>query len=123
MSTPNDIEPVEGYFYISKLDVQDYFFVEIIVNKVGSSVLANIYEIDDHDVIFNNGEIITVSMYDLTLLGSINIYNKYYFPIWNNEVNQYYYNDDGKSDMIGSRAWVMKIALKLGLEIGEIETY
>ena len=118
------IEPTTGYFYKSPLDNQDYFFVEVIIEKCGSNVIANIYELEDHNIRGGIGDSITVSGFDIELVVSIDIWNKYYFPTWNNENNQYYHNDtDGKSDTIGSRAWIMKIALKLGLEIGEIETY
>lgn len=121
--TPNNIEPITGYFYKSPLDNQDYFLVEVIVNKVGSNAFVIIYELEDHNTPFINGEIITVSEYDLEVIISINLWNKYYFPVWNNEVNQFYYDRGDKSDTIGSRAWIMNIALKLGLKIGEIKTY
>lgn len=55
----------------------------------------------------------------------IDVWNKYFFPRWPNEMYQWYHDfeGNGKSDPIKGMHDVMQHALKRALEVGNIELY
>jgi hypothetical protein len=108
---------IVGTYYHSKINSQDYYLIEVIVNEEHFNVVANIYELESLQVEVKNGVEITYPKYQSKNIVSIDIWSKYYFNTWNNDNDQYYHGDKS----IDSIAEVMKEALKLGLEVGEIE--
>ena len=112
---PDDLI-IEGNFFNSKLDNQHFFVLEFIMLKKGSNVKCNIYTTTYPQIEIEDNELVRIPKHSVEKMVSIDIWNKYYFPTWNNEDNQYYHNKDGTEDEIGARAEIMKIALKMGLE-------
>ena len=116
---------VEGYFFESELNNQQQFLVCFEVLQEGSNVVAKIYEYDGKQGFVDLPSEVFISEYTTSLepFCEIDIWNKYYFPKFTAETYQWYHNEDGREDFIGTCANVMKFALAKGLKIGNIKTY
>jgi len=116
----------KGVFFKAKTHICRYFLIEVQVKIKGSNAAVAVYETgipqdSEGTLHFNNGDEMT--SHETELLFKLDIWNKYYFPTFNNENNQWYHNEEGNEDHIQSTAEVMEFALQLGLKDAEINTY
>lgn len=97
--------------------------------------LITIYEMEipSGDMNFESGN--KISAQEENLICTIDLWNKYYFPTFNNDNNQWYYNvkgdkesgfeidPEGNEDEIGALKEVMDFAIQIGLKEGNISLY
>lgn len=113
----------KGFFFQSNFCNQDYFLIEIQVKKKNFNTVVNIYNLGCPQEKIENNTYIACCSHQTKKIVSIDIWGKYYHLNWDNELNQYYHNEDGKEDYIGSLAEIIKKGLEIGLKKGEIQTY
>ena len=114
---------MKGIYFKSEKDLTSHFLITVDVKQEGHHSLVHIYDMSLPQEYLKNGHIVDDSQLDSKLLCTLDIWNKYYFPTFNNDNNQWYHNMDGKEDRIGAVADVLKFAKKLGIERGEIDLY
>jgi len=114
---------MKGIYFKSENDNTSHFLInwEIILDN--HNTVVNIYDIELPQEDLQNGD--EVESYDEVLFCSINLWNKYYFPTFSNIENQWYYDYSGlgKECRMTAISDVMKFAVKIGLEKGNIELY
>lgn len=126
------MEEITGYYYESSAHQGMNFLVS--VDKITDmNCLVKIYSINDFTVKRNIGDEITE--YDVDFMVEIDLWSKYFFPKFKDNRFQCYYgvkevshcnwqlDEETKEDEVKALADVMKYAIKLGLEKGNIKLY
>lgn len=114
---------MKGVYFRSENDITSHFLINWEVIQENHNTIVNIYDIELPEEDLQNGDLVT--SYYPTLFCSINLWNKYYFPTFSNAENQWYYDYPGlgKECKMTAISDVMKFAVKIGLEKGNIELY
>ena len=114
---------MKGIYYKSESDNQSHFLINWEVRQENHNVQVNIYDIELPQEDLQNGDL--VESYDDVIFCRIDLWNKYYFPTFSNAKNQWYYDylGLGKECRMTAISDVMKFAVKIGLEKGNIKLY
>lgn len=117
-----------GFYFKPGSHCGKHYLVKLTHVEVGTYAKVNICEISNPQEnckfdILENGSDITAITVDAEFIASIELYNKYYFPTFNQELQLYYTDDSYKSDEMTAISEVMNYAIKLGLEKANIKTY
>ena len=108
-----------GHYFRPKSHICRHYMVDVVVKELGFNCLVTIYEIDtpqpDGNVLdIENGQMVATS--DFKKFCEIDMWGKYYFPVFSTEMNQWYYDDSGNMDYIQAMYEVMKFAVDLVLK-------
>lgn len=114
---------MKGIYYKSENDVTSHFLITCEIKQLNHNVQVRIYDIELPQEDLQNGD--EVESYEEIIFCTIELWNKYYFPTFSNVQNQWYYDYPrlGKECRITAISDVMKFAVKIGLEKGNIELY
>jgi hypothetical protein len=128
---------VKGFYFRPNSHICKHFMVSVDVKEQGENCEVAVYEVGipqsgSGEVLLENGERIAVHLPDYVM--KIGLWGKYYFPHFNPDGYQWYYNEsnktgrweydpDGNSDEVLAMAEVMKYAIANGLEIANIKPY
>ena len=114
---------MKGIYFKSENDVTSHFLINLEVKQENHNVQVNIYDIELPQEDLQNGD--EVESYDDIIFCRIDLWNKYYFPTFSNAQNQWYYDYPGlgRECRMTAISDVMKFAVKIGLEKGNIELY
>lgn len=112
---------MKGTYFKSNKDLASHFLITFKTKTEGHNIVVKIYDINLPQEDIKIGD--NVKDFDPELMCTLNIWNKYYFPTFNSDNNQWYHNYDGQEDRIGAVNDVLKYALDLGISKGNIELY
>ena len=124
---------INGYYFRPSSHICKHFIITVTDLVAGDNVTVVIYETgipqdSGKELLIANGE--PVIAIDTSLVCSIKLFGKYFFPTFAKNMQLYYddsYYDDNhsknKTDEVMSIAEVMNFAIKLGLEKATIKPY
>ena len=104
----------EYELFLSEACNQSEFVVRVIDIQTGSNCTVELYDVIDSG---------RPSFIDVSLICSIGVWGKYYFPTFNPATHQWYHEMAPNEDRIQAVADAMKFAVRLGLKRAEIKPY
>jgi len=113
---------MKGIYFNSNKDYSSHFIITTNVKSEGHNCIVSIFEYFSMAMENNPKTGDVVEVFDEEWFAEINIWNKYYFPTFSEDM-QWYHNYDGKEDRIGAISDLLKFALDLGIKEGNIELY
>lgn len=129
-----DQDELKGIYFQSENNNQSHFFIHIKESEKNSNATVEIFLIDSQFSVsetysnLDNGAEITFFPFEINLFCKLQLWGKYFYPIFTNDY-QFYYDDvkyyDGKTktDYIQSMADVINFAIEYGLKTTEIKPY
>ena len=129
--------PIEGLktgvFFKSENDVTSYYLIELCDGSFEGNALVKIYIIDIPDNHFKtdgltNGAEIEFPEYETEWIAEVDLYDKYFYPKFDNERQMYYdyekyYKAKYKSNSITSLMEALNFAIEYGLNKSGIVPY
>ncbi len=120
-----------GVYFKSDNDLSTEYFIEL--RKYNDHAVVNIFTIPRLSDYFDtngleNGMLIGMDEWELTKVVEVELWGKYFFPVFTNDYQFYYddhkyYGQDYKSDQIMSLAEVINFAIEYGLREAGIKPY
>ena len=124
-----------GVYFKSENDISTEYLIQVCKGKTDGNALVKIYAAtNSFENIFNVNELINgftvfgFSESDITLVAEVDLWGKYFFPRFNNELQLYYdeekyYKGDYKTNSITSLMDAINFAIEYGLEKSGIFPY
>ncbi len=124
---------VNGVYFKSENDVSSHYLIEFSKGSFEGNALVKIYTTDIPDNHFDteglvNGSEISFPEMDVEYVAEIDLYGKYFFPKFSDEMQLYYddekyYNGKCKTNSITSLFEAINYAIEYGLKKANITPY
>lgn len=118
---------IKGVFFKSESDISSNYFLSLEIKDKGNNAVLKVYETDEF-LDYKVGEEISLDEIDLELICEINLWGKYFFPKFNNEMQLYYddekyYKQKYKTNSITSLFEAINYGIEYGLNKSGIVPY
>ena len=119
---------IKGIYFKSLMDNSTHYIIEACKTKHEGNVITKVYVIDNWPDNFVNNAEATELTFSTELVCEINMWGKYFFPVFKNDMQLYYddavyYDKKSKSDQIFSLMEAVNKAIEYGFKISGIKPY